>query len=254
MIQTKKDQMIRTLICMLLLVPLGGMAQPLPETEPPEPVAPLSLEQLAEAADLVALVQVADTDYQFTREFPSGGSAFLRVLIPYKVSRPLEDLLEVYEEGLHEYECYFPTVDVGQVGRRYLVFLTFSRDVKEQYNGLAQGCALEALVTRDNRYALKYPLEGMALSEDYTSSARAMVFADENALISDEDISPDRRNRLLEGGWLIREEASPEEPDDPFSPAPSESEVQYRFTHGIELSEARRLLGPDALTLDRALK
>jgi hypothetical protein len=246
--------MTRNFLLSLVLAPLSVLAQPLPEEEQPEAVTPLSLAELAETADLVALVQVADTDYQFTRGFPSGGSAFLRVLIPYKVSRPLEDLLEVYEEGLHEYECYFPTVEVGDVGRRFLVFLNFSEDVKEQYNGLDQGCALEALVTRDNRYALKYPLEGMALSDDYSSHARSMTFADENALVVDEDISPGRRNRLLENGWLIQEDNAVEESGDWLIPASAEGEVQYRFTHGIELSEARRLLGPNALTLDRTLK
>ena len=175
-------------------------------------------------------------------------------MIPYKVSRPLEDFLEVYEEGLHEYECYFPTVDVGQVGRRFLVFLSFSEDVAEQYNGLPQGCALEALVTWDNRYALKYPLENIALSEDYAAHSTEMEFADENALVAEDDISPDQRNRLMEGGWLLREIFEEETPSDPLFPVTTDREIRYRFTHGIDLSTARQLLGPDALTLDRSLK
>lgn len=242
-------------LALLLLFPAISLGQFLTPESEPEPVEPRSLEQLAMAADLVALVQVADTDYAFTRGFPSGGTAFLKVLIPYKVTRPLEEFLEVYEEGLHEFECYFPTVDVDEVGRRFLVFLTFSTDVEEQYNGLPQGCALEVLVTRENLYALRFPFQGMALNQDYSNWAAPTVFADENALILDENITPDLRNAWLEAGWLTREEPPPDDGFDPLSgPATTEAEIRYRFTHGIDLTTLRKQLGPEALTLDRTLK
>lgn len=228
---------IRVALLALLLAPGLALAQaPMPEPAEPPPVQSLTLPELAERADLVALVQVADTDYQYTRDFPSGGTAFLKVLIPYKVGRPLEDILEVYEEGLHEYECYFPNPTVFEEGRRYLVFLKFSKQVEDQYNGLAQGCALEALVTADNSYALKYPLTGLALSENYAEHARPLEFADAYAVLEEDAISPDLRNRLLADGHLEQHEGG------------------YRYSHGIPLVEARRLLGPNALTVDRALK
>jgi hypothetical protein len=221
----------------LLLAPVFALAQaPLPDAPESAPVTPLTLPELAESADLVALVQVADTDYEYARDFPSGGTAFLKVLIPYKVSRPLEDILEVYEEGLREHECYFPNPTVFEEGRRYLVFLKFSEDVKEQYNGLEQGCALEALVTADNSYALRYPLQGLALSEEYAAHAQRLTFADAYAVIEEDAITPNLRNDLLAEGYLEAHEEG------------------YRYTHGIPLSTARQLLGPDALTLDRALK
>ena len=53
----------------------------------------ISLTDLAEKADLVAIAQVKDTDYVFTRSFPSEGSAFLKVLITYKVNRPGEEII-----------------------------------------------------------------------------------------------------------------------------------------------------------------
>lgn len=221
----------------LLLSPAFALAQaPLPEPADAAAVAPLGLPELAGRADLVALVQVADTDYEYVRDFPAGGTAFLKVLIPYKVSRPLEDLLEVYEEGLRDYECYFPNPTVFEEGRRYLVFLKFSKDVKEQYNGLEQGCALEALVTADNSYALKFPLSGLALSEDYSAHAQPLEFADAYAVVEEDALTPDLRKSLLAAGHL------------------EEHAAGYRYTRGIPLSTARQLLGPDALTLDRSMK
>ena len=44
----------------------------------------VSLTDLAARSDLVALAQVRDTDYRRQREIPVSGSAYLRVLIPYK--------------------------------------------------------------------------------------------------------------------------------------------------------------------------
>jgi len=205
------------------------------ETPPPQTVATRSLPQLARAADVVALVQVKDTDYQYTRRFPSGGTAFLQVLIAYKTARPLEDLLEVYEEGLHEHACYFPDPTVFEEGRRYLVFLRASRDVAGQYNGLAQGCALEALVTETNLYALRYPLIGMALDSDYRASAQTLRFADAHAVFEDDSLAPGLRKAWLEAGWIKRDGN------------------RYRYAWGIDLSAARQLLGADLLTRARGL-
>lgn len=219
----------------LLIMAMAVVTPVLAQEEPPLP-APVLLSDLAARADLVALVRVLDTDYQYTREFPSGGTAFLQVLIPYKVKRPLEDILQVYEEGLHAGECYFENPSVLEEGRRYLVFLKFSKDVADQYNGLPEGCKLKVLVTRDNVYALRYPATGILLADDLRPHARPMDFADSYALVPDEDISPGEREQLLADGFLEKHEQS------------------FRYTHGVELSKVRELLGPEALTLDRALK
>ncbi|MEM1411040.1 MAG: hypothetical protein AAGH19_01675, partial [Pseudomonadota bacterium] len=113
----------------------GASAQ---EEETPPP----SLQELAAEADLVALVQVLDTDYEYARDFPIGGTAFLRILIPYKLDRPLPDIIQVYEEGLHDTECYFPNPPVTEEGRRYLLFVRQNPDVEDQYLGLDAGCSL----------------------------------------------------------------------------------------------------------------
>ena len=201
-----------------------------------EEIPAIALSELAAQSDLVALIRVLDTDYEYTRAFPSGGTAFLQVLIPYKVTRALEDILEVYEEGLHPGECYFANPTVMEEGRRYLVFLKFSETHKDQYNGLPQGCKLEVLVKSDGEYAVRYPVNGIRLSDQMDSLANEMSFADQYAVLEDEEIDPEERTQLLESGYL------------------SELNLQFKYTQGIELSEIRKLLGPDGLTLDRSLK
>jgi hypothetical protein len=199
-------------------------------------LVPKSLETLAGEADLVALVQVLDTDYEYAREFPVGGTAFLRILIPYKLDRPRPDIIEVYDEGLREGACYFPNPEVTEEGARYLLFVRNNPDVKGQYLGLETGCSLTALVTKDNRYALRYPAEGLLLSDDLSSLARPMNFADSHAIIDYEDLSVDERLDLLERGLLTELE-----------------DRTYRVNQGIPLSEIRPLLGEDNLTRDRAM-
>lgn len=224
-------------ICLLSLCTFcwTAVAQENDTTE--ETVAhPPSLSELAAKADLIAVVRVLDTDYEYTREFPTGGSAFLEVLIPYKVSRPLEDIIEVYEEGLHDGECYFRNPTVLEEGRRHLVFLKFHPEVEDQYQGLESGCKLEVLVTADNSYALRYPVSGMDVADDLGSVAREMTFADSYAVLTFEESDAAERVELVENGYLVRE-----------------GEL-YRYTHGVPISEVRKLMGPDALTLDRSLK
>ena len=208
------------LLVFLSIAPVYGQDAP-GEVE----VQPVQLADLVAKADLVALVRVLDTDYQF-----------LQVLVPYKVSRPLEDILEVYEEGLHEGECYFENPTVLEEGRRHLVFLKFSKDVAGQYNGLEAGCRLDVLVSEQNLYALRYPLSGISLADDFSAHAQPMVFRDAYALVADEDITPDQRERLLAAGQLEAVDGN------------------FRYTHGIDLGQFRRLMGPEALTLDRGAR
>jgi hypothetical protein len=190
---------------------------------------PVSLTTLAEQADLVAVVQVRDTDYVYTRAFPSEGSAYLKILISYKANRPEQDLIEVYEKGLHAHECYFEDPAHPDDGRRYLVFLRIDPKDPETYLGLEQGCALEILVTANSSYALRYPAEGINLSDDLTNLASPMDFRDTHALISQESILPASRDQLLEKG-LIEPQGE-----------------QFKLTHGVDLTAARRLINADAL-------
>ena len=197
--------------------------------DPQRDTTPPSLSELAAAADLVALAQVRDTDYRRQRDIPVSGSAFLRILIAYKSDRD-DELLEVYEKGLHEHECYFPNPTVFEEGRRYLLFLRRDPDDPERYRGLPQGCALEVLVTRDNRYAVRYPTSGFELNDALVDLAEPMAFADRYALVADEDLAPAERNALRAAGHI--------------EPAGDE---RWRYTHGVDLTAVRSLIDPGAL-------
>jgi hypothetical protein len=195
----------------------------------------ISLAELAEKSDFIALAQARDADYLYRRDFPVSGSAYLKVLIPYKIDMP-QDIVDVYEEGLHANECYFPNPTVFEEGRRYLLFLRRDPEDEERYRGLEEGCALEVLVDRDSRYALKYPVTGINLADDLDGLAQEMQFGDAYALEEEENLSPAERDALLAAGYLRKQ-------DD-----------RFLYTHGIELSTIRQLMGPDGLTLDRGLK
>lgn len=197
--------------------------------EHPDAETATSLSELAAAADLVALVQTRDTDYFLRRDIPVSGSAFLKVLIRYKTDRDI-DLVEVYEKGLHANECYFPNPTVFEEGRRYLLFVRRDPDKPTRYRGLPQGCALEVLVTESNRYALRFPPRGIAISDPLGDLADAMTFADGYAIVADEDLDPQERNTLLKAGQIESHGAD-----------------SWRYTMGVDLGAVRRLAFPESL-------
>ncbi len=189
----------------------------------------ISLSELASQADLVAVAQVVDTDYVYTRAFPSEGTAILKVLISYKANRAGETFIEVYEKGLHPNECYFESPEFFREGRRYLVFFSIDPVDPELYRGLPQGCALEILVTEDSTYALKYPIEGIQLADQFDSLATEIRFNDQHALVTEESLSPANRDDLLERGLIV-----------PY-------EDQFKYTHGVDLTTVRKLIDGNAL-------
>lgn len=208
---------------------IGAIEQSSPAGDAEHKNLPLSLSALTAKADLVAVAQVRDTDYVYTRSFPSEGSAFLNVLITYKTNNPNKEIIEVYEKGLHPNECYFENPTVLEEGRRYLVFLRVDPENPENYRGLEQGCALEILVTRDNRYALKYPLKGINLSDELDELATSLEFHDGYALVAEEDLAPSERDDLLARGLII-----------PYK-------GKFKYTHGVDLTTARSLIPAEAL-------
>lgn len=213
---------MRWLATLLALLPLTATAAD-------DPAGAVSLTELATRSDLVALAQVRDTDYRRQREIPVSGSAYLRVLIPYKGAAH-DELVEVYEFGLHERECYFPNPTVFEEGRRYLLFVVRDGEDPERFRGHPQGCALEALVDEQNGYVLRYPADGVLISDDLANLARPTRFADGYSVIDGEELLPARRDSLLAAGAI---EAA--------------GEGQWRYTQAIPLAEARRLIAPGAL-------
>lgn len=217
-----------TAVLCLLLTPLCLPAQDADQKPPAEPV---SMRQLAEQADAVVLAQMRDADYFYRRQFPVRGSAYLHVLIPYKPGSEA-DLIEVYERGLHEHECYFPNPTVFEEGRRYLLFLRNDPDKEGRYRGLPQGCAIEVLVTASNQYAVRIPVTGIDVTDPLVELSKPMEFADAYAYETDETLSPADRDAWLAAGWL-----------EPVGD-------RYVYTRGVDLTRVRELMGPAALGLE----
>lgn len=192
----------------------------------------ISLVDLASRADVVVLAQARDTDYVYRREFPVEGSAYLRVLIPYKVDKPL-DIIEVYELGLHANECYFPNPTVFEEGRRYLLFLRIDRENPDRYRGLPEGCALDVLVARDSNYVLRLPATGIELSDPLADYLQNFEFADAYATENTESLSSEQRDALLDSGWIK-----------PWGEG-------FIYTSGVELSTVRQLMGEAVIRAER---
>ena len=210
-----------TLVCATEVTPPGSDIE--------RKTTPISLSELAAKADLVAVAQVKDTDYTYTRSFPSEGSAFLKILIAYKLNKPDEEIIEVYEKGLHPGECYFENPTVFEEGRRYLVFFRIDPQDTENYRGFPEGCALEIFVTADNRYALKYPVEDINLTDDLDELVGEIDFHDNYALVVAESLPPSQRDDLLARDLII-----------PY-------QGKFKYTHGVDLSAARKLITAEAL-------
>ena len=198
------------------------------DNAPPE-TKPVSLSELAMKADIVAVAQVKDTDYVYAHSFPNEGSAFLKILIAYKLNNPVEEIVEIYEKGLHANECYFENPTVFEEGRRYLVFFRLDPEDPEIYRGLAEGCALELFVTQNNQYALKYPVEGIKLKDNLDELVSKFDYHDNYAVVPDENLTPEIRNDLLARDLII-----------PY-------QDKYKYTHGIDLTAVRSLISTEAL-------
>jgi hypothetical protein len=209
--------------------------------EPQASSPPVSLTQLAQEADFVGVAQIRDTDYLRRRDIPVSGSAYLQVLITYK-SAAGEELIEVYEQGLHEHECYFPNPSVFEEGRRYLLFLRRDPEHAERYRGFKEGCAIDVLVDGDNRYAVRLPVTGIPLADSLQELARPMQFADPYAAVDDEALPAALRDAMRAAGQIVPWPADDQAPDSADPPR------QWIYTQGVPLSEFRELLqkkGPD---------
>jgi len=223
---------VRSLILVLMLSSGTAVnaAEPVTsnDNEPPE-TAPVSLSELAMKADIVAVAQVKDTGYEYAHSYPNEGSAYLKILIAYKLNNPVEEIVEVYEKGLHANECYFENPTVFEEGRRYLVFFRLDPEDPEIYRGLAEGCALELFVTQNNQYALKYPIEGIKLKDKLDELVSKFDYHDNYAVVSDESLTPEIRKDLLERKLIM-----------PY-------QGNYKYTHGIDLTAVRSLISTEAL-------
>src|SRR5690606_19743666 len=144
----------------------------------PEPIAFESLAEAAAWADVVAVAQVVNVDYQKVRDLNSQGQAFLTVHVPYKGVNK-NDLLIVSAKGFTEHQCYYP--DREGEGERYLVFLKQSPENNNEYHGFKPYCQLQVLLDDSGKYILRFPLDAsLSLPE---TLVQEVIYQDPNAII-----------------------------------------------------------------------
>jgi len=185
-----------------------------------------NFEEAANWADLVAVAQVVNIDYQKTRQLNAKGQAFLNILVPYKGAKRNE-LVIVNESGFEDDACYYP--DRENEGERYLVFLKQTQNEME-YVGFKPLCQLLVLINDLGSYALRYPLDtDLPLPE---GAGQNMVFADPHAVVD-------------ATAWSG---ASREEHQQKFASKLSEDSDLFQkyyyltYTQGVDLSVVRKLM------------
>lgn len=193
------------------------------------PLAPIKFEsfaQVAQWADVVAVAQMVNTDYQKTRDLNAKGQAFLTVHVPYKGVEKNE-LLIVSSKGFETHNCYYPD-RIGE-GERFLVFLKKSKNEGE-FLGFKPYCQLQVLLTDTGEYALRYPLK--LDFEIPTELVKTIEYNDPNAQIDATD-------------WTG---ISREEHQQQFNSTLSEDADMFQkffyltYTQGVMIYEIRKLM------------
>lgn len=226
---------------LLMLILTSGWAQ----TEPAEntvandgddEVPEWLLSDLAAAVDLVALVQVEQTQYKYRRGFPIEGYADLRLLIPYKLDAKT-DLVRVRESGLRDDGCYFPQTFLGDEGARFLVFLAAAANAEDgipEYLPHPMGCKQSVLVNAEYDYVLRYPLDGnVRLSDEQRSWLEKFDFSDPAAFAGEPDLTPGRKQKLAEQVDGLVDERG------------------VKYTRGVHIRHFRELIGKENLQRPR---
>ena len=194
------------------------------------PIKFASFAAAAEWADVVAIAQVVNVDYEQTREINAKGQAFLNVHVPYKGVKKNE-LLIVSSKGFATHSCYYP--DRIGAGERFLVFLKKSKNEGE-YHGFKPYCQLQVLLTDTGEYALRYPL---ILDFDISADlVKDIQFNDPNAQIDATDWTGiSRQQHQKEFNSILSEDT------DMF-----QKHFYLTYTQGVMMYEIRKLMAISA--------
>lgn len=120
--------------------------------------------QATQWADLVAIAQVDDIEYEQVRDLNANGYAFLNILVPYKGATK-DEPVAVIAKGFDDNVCYYP--DRENEGERFLVFLKKAPgEMKNVYYGFKPFCQLQVLLSDLGQYILRTPLESNIIQID----------------------------------------------------------------------------------------
>lgn len=116
-----------------------------------------SFAEATQWADLVAVAQVDDIEYEKVRKLNAKGYAFLNILIPYKGAKK-DEPIAVIASGFEDNACYYP--DRINEGERFLVFLKKAPKEKSNvYYGFKPYCQMQILLSETGYYILRTPLD-----------------------------------------------------------------------------------------------
>lgn len=147
-----------------------------------KPQAPV-INSFAEAtawADLVAIAQVDDIEYEQIRNLNVKGYAYLNILVAYKDATKGESIA-VLASGVEDNACYYP--DRINEGERFLVFLKKAPgEMQNVYYGYKPFCQLQILLSETGQYILRTPLDNNVIEID-KELIEQHQFSDPHALI-----------------------------------------------------------------------
>jgi len=136
-------------------------------TKPIENLPAPVFQTFAEAskwADLIAVAQVDDIEYEQVRDLNANGYAFLNILVPYKGASK-DQPIAVFAKGFDDNVCYYP--DRINEGQRFLVFLKKVPDAESNvYYGYKPFCQLQILLSELGQYILRTPLDNKVINID----------------------------------------------------------------------------------------
>ena len=188
-----------------------------------------SLDQATEWADLVAIAQVDDIEYEQVRSLYTEGYAFLNVLIPYKGASKGEPIA-VLAQGLDDDTCYYP--DRVNEGERFLVFLKKVPDEKNNvYYGYKPFCQMQILLSELGQYILRTPLDNHVIDID-ESLIEQHTFNDPHAMIDATSWTSISRDEYAE-----KYQCRVIETEDTLN-----KYTHLRYTQGVPLDKLRPLL------------
>jgi len=188
-----------------------------------------SFAQASQWADLVAIAQVDDIEYEKVRNLNAKGYAYLNILIPYKGSSENEPIA-VIATGFDENICYYP--DRINEGERYLVFLKKAPgELSNVYYGFKPYCQMQILLSEMGQYILRTPLDnsGISINKEMIEQHK---FNDPHAMIDTTLWTGITRDK-----YANKFQCQKIETEDTFN-----MKIQLRYTQGIPIYKVRPLL------------
>ena len=231
--------MIRLFIAFTILIPVLCFAQTeyvptqdelfLKEKEVLQAPEMKSFAEATKWADLVAVAQVANIEYEQQRKLNAKGYGFLDIRVGYKgISKG--EKIAVVAKGFDDNVCYYP--DRENEGQRFLVFLKKAPNEQENvYYGFKPYCQLQILLSDLGQYILRTPLDNHVFEID-ENLIENQTFNDPHAMVDATLWTSTKREEFAK-----KYKCSIVESEDEFN-----KYFHLRYTQGVPIYNIRKLL------------